>query len=49
MHPLTRYMNIRPSIKGGVYMSVRQTSKFILKLTCIHELHEIHEYFNKSE
>ena len=30
------YMINRPSLNGGVYMSARQTSKFIFKLTHIH-------------
>ena len=44
------YMIIRPSLKEGLYMSDRQTSKCIFKLTCIHVqiFTNPHEYYDKS-
>ena len=44
------YMIIRPSLKGGLYMSAGQTSKWIVKITYIHVqlLTKPHEYYDKS-
>ena len=42
------YMIIRPCLKRGLYMSARQTSKLILKLTCIHVQIFKNEYCDKS-
>ena len=43
------YVIIRPSLKGGVSMSNRQTSKFIFKHTCIYVkiFTNPHEYYDK--
>ena len=44
------YMIIRPSLRGGLYMSAGQISKLIVKLTCIHVqlLTKPHEFNDKS-
>ena len=44
------YMIIRPSLKGGLYMSARKISKFTIKLTCIHVqiFTTPHEHYDKS-
>ena len=43
-------MIIRPSLMEGLYMSGRQTSKYIFKLTCFHVqiFTNPHEYYDKS-
>ena len=44
------FMIIRPSLKGGLYISSGQISKLIVKLTYIHVqlLTNPHEYYDKS-
>ena len=47
MHPLHV---IRPSLRVGVFVSTRQSSKFNFKLTCIHVqiFTDPHDYYEKS-